>query len=648
MKKILSLLSLAALTVGLLGSCSKINDRIDNLEKKVDGIESNQIASIKSQVDAINTSIADLGTIRQNVQTLINTTPSKEDIEELRKADEALGRRIDELKSYTDGELTKYATTEWVKATFATLEQYQWTCDTIAKIDARIGALDAKLSQSISGLESSLKQWVNEQLDAYYTAAQMDAKLGVMQAEIDALKNSKDSERIDSLATELTKTKVAVDSAKTNIRSEYKAAVQSAIETSEGKLTQALKDSIAKVNNKITALDTRVTSLEDKVLALEGNVNKLLAMIQSVSITPAYSDGSVEAVDGILTLKCIVSPAEALTGMQSLKDSLLIYADSVKVKTKATTPAYMAIKVSEASALDAAQGAITLTADISEYLPKGEDKALTVAVNIKNGISDFTTEFVPVTLAAPAPLPAGALKGVFSVSATKKVHFSKGNLQYVVAGKTWGFYENQYDFCNAKIYSGHHSDTISLFTWGYDATKSIIPDGKDSDNVSITSGNLSPEQDWGCTVGDGKTWRTLTTEEWQYLFSDKSRYGFATVGGVNGIIILPDTFADPMRNGGSGAFIPNKTGYDTNVYTAGGNWEAMESAGAVFLSAAGYRNGSSIGEYIGFVGYYWSSTARSGGVNAFDVTFNEYQVIANSFTNGRSYGKSVRLVTEVK
>ena len=74
----------------------------------------------------------------------------------------------------------------------------------------------------------------------------------------------------------------------------------------------------------------------------------------------------------------------------------------------------------------------------------------------------------------------------------------------------------------------------------------------------------------------------------------------------------------------------------------------MESAGAVFLSAAGYRNGSYIDPYIGFTGYYWSSTARDGGINAFDVTFNEYQVIANSFTYGRSYGKSVRLVMDVE
>ena len=50
------MVTLAAFAVMLLGSCSKINERIDNLEKKVDGIENEKIASIKTQVDNIGNS----------------------------------------------------------------------------------------------------------------------------------------------------------------------------------------------------------------------------------------------------------------------------------------------------------------------------------------------------------------------------------------------------------------------------------------------------------------------------------------------------------------------------------------------------------------------------------------------------------------
>ena len=54
----------------------------------------------------------------------------------------------------------------------------------------------------------------------------------------------------------------------------------------------------------------------------------------------------------------------------------------------------------------------------------------------------------------------GAIKAAFSVSADKKVYFSKGNLQYQASTGTWRFAENQYDIIgedNANIsstYSG--------------------------------------------------------------------------------------------------------------------------------------------------------------------------------------------------
>lgn len=46
---------LAVLTIGLLGSCSKINERLDNLDKRIDGIK---------------TSISDLGQIRSDISSL--------------------------------------------------------------------------------------------------------------------------------------------------------------------------------------------------------------------------------------------------------------------------------------------------------------------------------------------------------------------------------------------------------------------------------------------------------------------------------------------------------------------------------------------------------------------------------------------------
>ena len=68
MKRRFLIFALAAFTVGLLGSCSKINERIDGLDKRASDIENKQIASVDQQVAAIKASIADLEAIRADVK----------------------------------------------------------------------------------------------------------------------------------------------------------------------------------------------------------------------------------------------------------------------------------------------------------------------------------------------------------------------------------------------------------------------------------------------------------------------------------------------------------------------------------------------------------------------------------------------------
>ena len=234
-------------------------------------------------------------------------------------------------------------------------------------------------------------------------------------------------------------------------------------------------------------------------------------------------------------------------------------------------------------------------------------------------------------------LPAGALPGVFTVSPEgKKVHFSQGNLTYDVNASTnkWKFYEHQYDCARS-----YDPNLISLFTWGYDAQKSIIPYGNGTDNVSRTSGELTQTEDWGCTIDDGITWRTLSTTEWQYLFNTrKMENGGArsenltssgiTVEGVTfkGVVLFPDNFT-------------NQADWKTKYTT----WKALNDAGIVFLPAAGSRDGSSVYS-VGGLGDYWSSTADDEDF-AFSVYFLSDSVNPN-YSYLRSEGHSVRLITE--
>ena len=63
------------------------------------------------------------------------------------------------------------------------------------------------------------------------------------------------------------------------------------------------------------------------------------------------------------------------------------------------------------------------------------------------------------TITTPAK-PEGTINALFSVSPTKQVYFSQGNLTYVDFTHTWNFYANQYQYGTELPYH------IDLFGWG--------------------------------------------------------------------------------------------------------------------------------------------------------------------------------------
>jgi len=246
--------------------------------------------------------------------------------------------------------------------------------------------------------------------------------------------------------------------------------------------------------------------------------------------------------------------------------------------------------------------------------------------------------------------------GPFSVSATTKVMFSPGNLQYQPSTKTWRFAEHQWEVIgegnnlNIPLPS---ASRIDLFGCGTGNNPTLSSEDY-NDYLSFT--------DWGVNAisnGGNKAnmWRTLTKDEWEYLFHGRKNaeklFGLGTVNEVQGIILLPDDWATP-----SGVtFTPstekglvwensyyyinsNNDNYSHNSYMAS-EWDKMESAGAVFLPAAGDRNcGGSVYD-VGSAGYYWSFTP-DGSESAGSLFFDSGTVFMGSLD--RCYGLSVRLV----
>ena len=260
------------------------------------------------------------------------------------------------------------------------------------------------------------------------------------------------------------------------------------------------------------------------------------------------------------------------------------------------------------------------------------------------------------------PTPSAGI-GTFSVSADKQVTFSKGNLQYTQSTNTWSFAENQYDYIGTDNVTGGDvtsdptngdsrdgdalADNVDLFGWSTSATNFGVSTSTDYNDYS---GSFV---DWGTNqIGSDapNTWRTLTYDEWEYLLNNRpnasSLKGVAQVNGVNGLILLPDNWTCP-------ASVTFKSGFhsgdlNTDYYAAyqsfkAEQWSKLESAGAIFLPAAGRRDGSTV-DFVQFYSPYWSATEGNSG-SAYFLYF--YSVGAYLGGISSCSGHSVRLVKDL-
>ena len=238
------------------------------------------------------------------------------------------------------------------------------------------------------------------------------------------------------------------------------------------------------------------------------------------------------------------------------------------------------------------------------------------------------------------------LNGKFSVSDTKKVKFSKGNLRY--ASGAWSFFDNQYDY-----YTSHSADAWDHFGWSTSATDYGMNTSTSADTYSGNFKDWGGNSDLQTALGTG--WFTLSKDEWTYLFNTRSastvnitangRYAKAKVNNVQGVILFPDTYTHPDGvTAPTGVNATGNTGWNSNSYSSA-DWTKMESAGCVFLPAAGYRDGSSV-NLAGTYGYCWSASSN-GADGAYSVRFTS-GTLNPAYSSYRDAGYSVRLVRQVE
>ncbi len=261
----------------------------------------------------------------------------------------------------------------------------------------------------------------------------------------------------------------------------------------------------------------------------------------------------------------------------------------------------------------------------------------------------------------------GVLPGCFSVNASgQQVQFSQGNLQYRASTRIWRFAEHQYDVvgdrasgnvyengvkCNNEAIGNDYDGWIDLFGWGTGSTPTF----------SVTdSQQYLTYQEWGKNTiqnSSCSTWHTLTNDEFVYLLHDRANaavlFGMGSVCGVNGVILLPDNWRTPvglsftasttrgLEWNGTYYFNEQADNYTHNAYTEA-EWARMETAGAVFLPAAGYREGLAV-SLVGKAIDYW--LASQNGTMAGGISGNSKRLHPQS-DGDLYYGDCVRLVKD--
>ena len=273
-------------------------------------------------------------------------------------------------------------------------------------------------------------------------------------------------------------------------------------------------------------------------------------------------------------------------------------------------------------------------------------------------------------------VPEGALTGLFSVSSTKQVYFSHGNLRYCPKFKLWEFAYPQYSILHTgwtgdsdvtNEYISTYTGWIDMFGW---ATSGISHGAScyqpystnQTDTYYHAYGNPTYNlydrygtADWGYNpISNGgdqmDLWRTLTSSEWNYLLTSRTtpsgiRYAKGYVDGIRGLIILPD-------NWDSSIYALSNTNNNSSSYgntISAADWtNILEANGAVFLPAAGWRDYVNVIQNYSYYGYYWASdrpTIGNTSTSAMCLTFYT-TTVSTALSRSKHYGSSVRLVQD--
>ena len=338
MKLFSKLFLILAACGAVAASCARTSD-IDDLQKQIDELKSDQIRTITGQISAIQTSITSLKStdeelqgyisalmteadkleaadkaleeaiakLREDLQGIIGSAEAdalkklenlkatvetelatlKAAIEELQKKDAELKERIDSLQTYIDSRLKD--TKDWASATFATLDQHNETAAVIAGIQTQIKNINDEAA-AIKTAMADFRTEMNKALDKLSDELKAEIKAQVKEAADAAAK--------------------ALEAATDEITKAYTAAIAGAISACESSIKSWVNEQLtayytaAQIDSRLEALQTALEatmqtqneSLRRLITDLESSVNTRIADNRTLidALDDALDDANAE------------------------------------------------------------------------------------------------------------------------------------------------------------------------------------------------------------------------------------------------------------------------------------------------------------------------------------------------------------------
>ena len=331
-----SITDLQSMDETLDGYIKSLETTAENLQKQINDANA-EIAKVESELGD------DITALEQSLLYELNAAKSAIEAEmsainltlaELKVADAALDKKIADLRTYVDTELS--STKDWANATFSTLTQYEQTQTEISGIKASIeqintdmAALETRLngkiaadiktaidalrielnadhasriesavnnltvaytaavssarseittaytnaiSNAIIESESGMKAWVNTKLtQGYYDIATIDGKLQALSGKLD--------EADEELQEQIDQQKSALETAKSELTSAYKKAINDAIQTNNGVISAEIAEAVQKLETKI---NSRLSTIESQITAMQKGIDEIIDDIDTI------------------------------------------------------------------------------------------------------------------------------------------------------------------------------------------------------------------------------------------------------------------------------------------------------------------------------------------------------------------------------